>query len=665
MIKTCLIQDTFLVSRIIAFFTVPSTHFSLDHARRVFDQIHHPNQFIWNSMIRGYTQNGASKESLLLFKQMLLRGFSPDNYTYPIVTKACSHLHAVEDGKLLHGQIVKWGFESDMYIMSGVVNFYASCGRVEVARKIFDKMPERDVVAWTSMISSYAQLNHSEESFHLFDEMKREGVEPNMVTIVSLLSACGHIKDLDRGQWLHSYILENKMEYDTNISNGLMNMYSKCGNMSSASEVFYKIPMKNTVSWNVLIGGFTQNGLPVEALTLFHEMKSTGLRPNEITMVGALTACAQLGDLKQGKLLHLYIQENRINYDVFVGNALINMYSKCGDLDGAIFVFRQMQDRDIFSWTALITGYVQGSKFKEALALFQEMQLSGVEPNEVTLVSLLSASSQLGALDQGKLLHAYIEEHNVTYDLCLENALVDMYAKCGCLERALQIFHGMTCRDIFSWNSMIGGLAINGHGKDAINLFSQMQRREDVVPDGVTFMAVLCACTHSGLVHEGYQYFLLMSSKYGITPSIEHYGCVVDLFGKAGFVEQASDFIEKMPVEPNSIIWGSLLSACCVHHKFELGDKVAQEIIKLAPEDDGLYVLISNMYAEAGRWDDVRRVRTIMHSNGIEKSPGCSLIEVDGVVQEFQVRDTTHHQSDMIYMILDRLMLQLSDPDVS
>ncbi|XP_058074612.1 pentatricopeptide repeat-containing protein At3g22690-like [Magnolia sinica] len=659
MIRTGLIQDTLLASQIIAFFTIPSAHFDVDYAQRIFDQVLHPNVFMWNSMIRGYTQNHAPKKALILYKQMLGRAFSPDNYTFPIVTKVCSHLRVLELGEMLHGQILKCGFESDMFIMSGIVNFYASCARIEVARKLFDEMPERDVVSWTTMVSGYAQSNHPEEAFLLFNEMRMEGVEPNKVTVMSLLSACGQLQALDRGQWIHSYILENNIECDMHVKNSLMNMYAKCGSMSTAVRIFRNMPTRNTVSWNVLISGYAQSGCSIEALALFREMEGSDIRPNEITMVSTLLACAQLGDLRKGKLLHAYIKERMIDCDIFVGNALINMYAKCGGLEEATRVFHEMPARDVFSWTAMITGYVHGSWFKEALALFQEMQLLRVEPNEVTLVGLLSACSQLGALDQGKWIHTYIEGNNVKQDVCLGNALVDMYAKCGCIKTALRVFHSMPHRDTFSWNAIIGSLAMHGHGREALDLFSQMQRMGDMRPDGVTLLAVLSACTHSGMVHEGYSYFNSMSSLYGITPRIEHYGCMVDLLSRAGLVEEANDFIEKMPLEPNPVIWGSLLAACRVHCKASLGEKVARRILELAPDDEGAHILLSNIYAEAGRWDDVREVRTLMGDRGIEKSPGFSSIEVDGIVREFFVGDVLVHEHDQIYLVLDGLTLQL------
>lgn len=590
--------------------------------------------------------NHAPKETISLYKQMLVRSFSPDNYTYPVVTKACSHLHELKLGETLHGQIVKCGFDSDMFIMSGVVSLYVSCGEIEVARGIFDEMPERDVVSWTAMVSGYAQLNRAGEALILFDEMKLTGIEPNKVTLMSLLSACGQLKALSRGQGLHSYILENRIECDVLLGNSLMNMYAKCGSMSNAVKIFESMPTRNTSSWNVLVGGLVQCGLHTKALELFWKMDCSDVRPNEITLVSALSACALLGDLNQGKLLHAYTKEHMINCDVFVLNSLINMYAKCGDLNGAVSVFREMPERDVFSWTAMITGYMQGNRSKEALHLFQEMGRSGVVPNEITLVSLLSACGQLGALDQGKWIHTYIEENNVRQDLCLGNALVDMYGKCGCIENALQAFHRMGQKDTFSWNAMIGGLAANGYGREALNLFAQMHTVGDTRPDDVTLTAVLSACTHSGMVSEGLHYFKSVSNMYGITPRIEHYGCMVDLLGKAGLLEEASDFIEKMPIKPNAIIWGSLLAACRVHRNVDLGEKAAKHILLLAPNDEGAYILISNMYAEAGRWGDVRHIRTLMGSKGIEKFPGCSSIEMNGIVHDFSAGDTMHHEYD-------------------
>lgn len=592
---------------------------------------------------------------------MLRRGSSPDGYTFAVVTRACSRLGALETGETVHGSVVKRGLESDMFVMTGFISLYSGCGEINFAREIFDEMPRRDVVSWTSLLSGYAQLNRWAEAFLLFDEMRVTGVEPNKVTIISLLSACGQQRALDKGRRLHLRIAESGMEHDVDVANSIINMYAKCGSVLSAAEVFRRMLVKNSVSWNILVGGFAQNGLYKEALTTFQEMACSEVKPDEITVVSALSACAQLGDLHQGKLLHTYIEEDRmIGCNVFVTNALINMYAKCGDLAKSEAMFREMPERDVSSWTAIISGFVQGSDCKKALSLFEEMQLTDVEPNEVTLVSILSACSQLGALDQGRQIHAYIEENNVRKDVYLGNALVDMYAKCGCIEIASRVFHGMPLRDTLSWNTMISGLATHGHGREAIDLFNQMLKIGDAKPDSVTLLAVLRACSHSGMVREGIFYFSSMSSLYGIVPEVEHHGCIVDLLSRAGLIDEASDFIKNMPLSPNSVIWGSLLASCRLHHKMELGQKIAQHIFKIAPNDEGAHVLISNLYAEAGRWDDVGQVRARMGSRGIEKSPGCSSIEVNGVVHEFFVGNKLLHRYGMIYLVLDGLAHQMN-----
>ncbi|KAJ8499469.1 hypothetical protein OPV22_010021 [Ensete ventricosum] len=640
MVRNRLVQDTFAVSRIIALLTSPSALFSMVYARRVFDQIPHPNLFMWNSMIRGYTHQRAPRDALSTFKLLLAcGGSSPDTYTYAATARACAQLKGLPTGSAVHGLVMKCGFDSDMFVTSGIINFYNSCGKVDVARQMFDEMPHKDVVSWTSIISGYLQLDQLDEGFRLFDEMRKVGVVPNKVTVVSLLSACGQSQALERGRRLHSRILEHGWESDLAVSNSVVSMYAKCGETTDAMDAFEKMPARNAATWNALIGGFVQSGHCREALSMLQEMGCSHTRPDEITIATALSACAQLGDLQQGKRLHAFIEDNMITCDVFLGNALINMYAKCGDLAEAEAIFRNMPVRDVFSWTALISGYVQGNCYKKALSHFEEMRLSQVKANEVTLVSLLSACSQLGALDWGRRIHAYVEENEVRKDRCLQNALVDMYAKCGCIDIALQIFHQVRCKDAHTWNAMIGGLAANGHGREAIGLFHQMHQIGDVRPDSVTLMAVIGACGHSGLVKEGVAYFDSMSRLYGIVPGVEHYGCLVDLLGRAGLVDEAMDLIDKMPMTPNDLIWGSLLAACRIHGKMGLAERAAQNLIKLAPNDEGAHVLVSNLYAQAGRWDDVGHVRSLMGCKRIAKSPGCSTIEVNGVVHEFVAGD--------------------------
>ncbi|KAJ4806459.1 Pentatricopeptide repeat-containing protein [Rhynchospora pubera] len=624
LIRTQLISDSFLASRIVSLIC-SSTEPHMDYARKVFDQILQPNVLAWNSMIRGYTKNKSPLDGLLMYKFMLSRGIYPDSYTLSVVTRACAQVMGLQIGESVHAMVIRLGFGSDMFVMSGLVNLYGNSRNIVSARDVFDEMPERDVVTWTSILSSYGVLNKWDDVLQLFDEMIGEGLEPNKVTFMNLLSACGQYQNSEQAEWLHCQISKYGFDSDIDVSNSLISAYARCQLMPKALEVFTKMPVKNTISWNALIVGYMQNELHKEALKTFQEMVSCcyNAKPDEITISSALSACAQLCDRYQGNLLHSYVMDNNMNCDTFICNSLINMYAKCEDISMAEQIFREIPERDVVSWTAIISGYVKGGRFTEALNLFDEMRRAGTAPNAVTLVSLLSACSKIGSLVKGKEIHEYIKESNVIMDACLESALVDMYAKCGRIETALKVFNDMNGQNTLAFNSMITGLANYGQAEEAIKLFNKMEKLDRCKPDSVTLKAVLSACAHSGMVSEAFRIFHSMSKSYDVCVDLDHYGCMVDLLGRAGLVEQALNFVKNMPVKPNHVIWGSLLAACRVHHRPDIGEEIVNSITM---PDAGAHVLVSNLYAESGRWDDVRRERELMCRNRIEKLPGCSSI---------------------------------------
>ncbi|CAL4962380.1 unnamed protein product [Urochloa decumbens] len=632
LIRAHLAPDPAVAGRLVALLASPAAGHDMRCARRVFDGMSNPNAPVWNCMIRGYTSRRAPGEALATFRDMIRKGVAPDNYTMAAAVSACAAADGWAwewraAGDAVHAMVRKIGSVADLFVMSGLVKLYGTFRSVEDARKVFGEMQERDVVSWTSMISAFAQHGMWDDALRFLAEMQADRVSPNKVTIISLLSACGHGQAVDRGRWVYGQLSEYGIEADVDIGNALISMYAKCGCMSDALEAFKAMPARNTKSWNMLIDGFVQNQKYKEALTMFEEMLSTDFNPDAVTLVTVLSACTQLGDLQQGRNLHSYIRSREIYCDTILLNSLINMYAKCGDMAAAEMVFQTMKQRDVVSWTTMVCGYVQGQQFTAAFIFFKEMNVAGIVASEMALVSLLSACSQLGTLDKGREIHAYIEEKNIKRDVFLQSALVDMYAKCGCIDMAAEIFSKMQHKQTLTWNSMIGGLASNGHGKEAVQLFDQMLKFGDPKPDVITFKTVLGACAHVGMVSEGLCYFHSMSS-FGIAPDIEHYGCIVDLLSRAGLLEEAFEFIKKMPIDPNPVIWGSLLSACRFHHKMDLVRKVRQHIINLAPNDVGTHVLISNLHAEGGQWDDVQQIREQMGSRGIEKSPGHSSIQV-------------------------------------
>eukprot|EP01018_Ginkgo_biloba_P019248 Gb_37820 [translate_table: standard] len=632
---------------------------SMQNARLLFNQTHIPNLFFWNAMIRGYAKNGLCEQALEFYYQMQIAGTQPDKFTFPFVLKACASLSALQEGMEIHANIFRKGFEMDTFVGNSLIAMYAKCGSIETARRLFDKMSKSDVVSWNTMISAYAQNGNADEALRLFNEMKIEDIKPNSITIISLLPAWDHLSALQQGKLIHGYIIKNGFD-SVVVSNAIIDMYAKCGSINTARQLFYKMSERDVISWSAMIAGYAQNGHASEALTLLNEMQLQDMKPNLVTIVGVLPACTQSSALQQGKQIHGYIIKNGFESEIIVDNALIDMYAKCGSIDTARKVFDKMCIRNVVSWSAILAGYVKNGNGNEALSLFNEMQLQEIKPNSVTITSVLPACAILSALQQGKQIHGYIIRNGLESELVVGNALIDMYAKCGTIGFAHQVFDKMSERDMVSWSAIIAGHGMHGLGKDALSLFSQMQL-EGMKPDHITFVSVLSACSHAGLVDEGWQYFNCMSRDHCITPKVEHYSCMVDLLGRSGHLDKAHEFIQKMPLEPNAVVWGALLGACRIHGNIVLGEHVAERLFELEPHNVGCCVLLSNIYAKAGRWDDVAKVRTTMKDMGLKKTPGCSFIEVNNKVHTFFVGDRLHPQSAKIYAMLATLSQQMQE----
>lgn len=452
----------------------------------------------------------------------------------------------------------------------------------------------------------------------------------------------------------------------------LITGYLSQGHVDDARRLFDEIPSKDVVSWNAMIAGYVQSGRFEEALDCFSSMREADVEPNKSTMVSVLSACGHLGSLELGKWIGSWVRDKRLGNNLQLVNALVDMYSKCGEIDTARELFDEIEEKDVISWNTMIGGYCYLSLYEEALALFELMLRENVTPNDVTFLGVLSACACVGALDIGKWVHAYVDKNlkgtNVMNNVSFWTSLVDMYAKCGCVEVAEQVFRSMGSRSLASWNAMISGLAMNGHAERALGLFEEMVN-EGFQPDDITFVGVLSACTQAGLEDLGHWYFGSMIKDYGISPKLQHYGCMIDLLGRSGKFEEAKFLMGNMEMEPDGAIWGSLLNACRIHGEVELGEYVAERLFQLEPENAGAYVLLSNIYAGAGRWDDVARIRTRLKDKGMKKIPGCTSIEIDGVVHEFLVGDKFHPQCENIYRMLDEVDKLLEEtgfvPDTS
>ena len=480
---------------------------------------------------------------------------------------------------------------------------------------------------------------------------------------VNLLKMYTKTRDLAMGRQVHAHISQTKLHTNVFVMNNLMNMYLKCGALEDAREVFDKIVKKDVVSWTIMIGGYARyGGHDDDAWNLFCQMQQEeGVKANRITYLSILDACSSAKALEWGKEIHNHIKsaELGLEFDMRIGTALVTMYAKCGSIRDAQLVFDKMVKRDTISWTSLIEGYAQQGNVPDALDLFCQMQEAGVKPNQLTYMSLLNACSSPATLKQGREVHAHIIKAGISSNnVHLGNALINMYAKCGSITEAKFVFDGMRIRNVVSWNAMIGGFALHGCGQEAVQAFEQM-RKEGFRPDSITFVVLLSACSHAGLVDEGRNCFASLSREYGLQPSIFHFTCMVDLLGRAGHLEEAEMLIKSMPLKANTAIWGALLSACRRHGNVALGEHAANSSLRLNPNDDGVYMLLSQVYGAAGMWEDVTKVRNLMKEKGIRKEPGRSWIEVESRVHSFLSEDRRHPEVEEIHSELRRLMKEI------
>ncbi|KAJ7528001.1 hypothetical protein O6H91_16G079800 [Diphasiastrum complanatum] len=492
-------------------------------------------------------EEGRLKEALHMLELMVQQTTKPPIHAYVCLLKGCSRRKALAEGKQVHALIVQSVLDSNILLANTLVRMYSKCGSVLHAHKVFSNMPQHDVYSWTAIISAYADSGEVEEAINLFHQMQETGLAPDKVLFVPLLKACARLAALEQGRQLHSDIIRRGFQSDVIVGSTLVNMYAKCGCTEDARELFDNMSERNVVSWNAMIAGYAQNGLAKEALALYEQMKQEGVQPDNVTFALLLNACASLAALEQGKLLHSEIIKRGFQLDVVVANTLVDMYAKCGCTEDARELFDNMSERNVVSWTAMIAGYAQNGLGKEALALYEQMKQGGMQPNHVTFVLLLNACASLAALEQGKQLHSEIIKRGFQSDVVVGSTLVDMYAKCGCTEDARELFDNMSERNVVSWTAMIAGYAQNGLAQEALALFEQMQR-EGTKPNEVTYISVLSACAHSGLVDQGRYVFDSMCKNHGVTPTKEHYACMVDLLGRAGCLADAELFINKMPI---------------------------------------------------------------------------------------------------------------------
>ncbi|KAL8542517.1 hypothetical protein ACS0TY_003397 [Phlomoides rotata] len=626
-------------------------------AKIVFDYLPRKNVFSWSGMIVGFNQQTSFREGFNSFCKMMECGILPDGFAYSSVLKSCIGMNSVDLGDIVHALIIIRGFRSHVVVSTALLNMYAKLGKVEDSCRVFNSMAEHNDVSWNAMISGLTANGLHLEALDHFVKKKEQGFAPNMYTFVSVLKAVGILGDVGKGKEIHECILELGLQDDILVGTALIDMYAKCGDLLEARFVFDTnfVDCGANGPWNAMISGYSQSKCSQQALELYVKMCQYNMKPDLYTYCSVFDAIANLKCLWLLKEVHGMVLKS--GYDLMnldVENAIADAYSKCGSLEEVIKIFNRMKCRDIVSWTTLVTGYSQCSKWEEALIYFSQMREEGLGPNNFTLASVLTACANLCYLEYGRQIHGLLCKLGFETVRFVESALVDMYAKGGCIHEAEKAFNRISNPDVVSFTAMISGYAYHGSMARALCQFKRMEEIH-IKPSAVTFLCVLFACSHAGLVEEGLQYFWSMEKDYGLVPKMQHYACVVDLLGRVGHLNEAFDFIMQMPVEPDEMVWQTLLAACRIHGHVELGEIAAKKILSLCPQYSSTYVLLSNTYMETGSFKDGFDLRKVMKVQGVKKDPGYSWISVNGRVHKFYAGGTNHPQKDSIYAKLAEL----------
>lgn len=634
----------------------------MDFAKKVFDELDERNVVLWNAMLGGYAQNGQAEQVMGFFSDMKVSGFQPDDFTYTSVLSACSSLGNLDTGRQMHSVIIKNRFASNLFVGNALVDMYAKSGAVEEARQQFERIKDPDNVSWNAIIVGYVQEEEEMEAFNMFRRMNSNGFMPDEVSTASILSACANIRGLNEGKQIHCLSVKSGLKNSLYAGSALVDMYAKCGVVEEAYKALSSMPERSMASINAMISGYAKHDLE-RALDLFQEMQIEGLKPSEVTLTSLLDACDGPHMLNLGRQIHSLVLKRGLLYDEdFLGVSLLGMYMNAQRNTEAELLFSDFtHKRSAIIWTAMISMLTQNDRTVEALLVFSEMRSYNALPDQATFVSVLRACALLSSLQEGRKIHSLIYHTGYDLDELTASSLIDMYAKCGDVMSSANVFKEMSYRDdVISWNSMIVGFAKNGYAEGALRVFIEMKQTY-VVPDDVTFLGVLTACSHAGRVSEGREIFDAMVNYYRIKPRVDHCACMVDLLGRWGSLKEAEDFIDGLKVEADAMIWATMLAACRIHGDEIRGRKAAEKLISLEPQNSSPYVLLSNIYAASGNWDEVNALRRAMREKGVRKLPGCSWIVVGQKTDMFVAGDKFHPQADEIYVVLKHLMALMKD----
>ncbi|XP_042492478.1 pentatricopeptide repeat-containing protein At4g32430, mitochondrial [Macadamia integrifolia] len=626
-----------------------------DQAFVIFQNLHDTDVVSWNTILSGFHQ---SQDAIRFALQMHLSGVFFDAVTYTTVLAFCSDIQECLLGSQFHSHILKSGFCSEIFVGNALITMYSRPGNLEEAKRIFDEMPERDLVSWNALLSGYTQgVNYGIEAISVFTKMVKGGMELDHVSFASVVSACGHERSLEVGRQIHGLIIRTGYGTDVSVCNVLISMYAKCEIPEDAKIVFEEMIERNVVSWTTIVSVSEK-----DAFSLFNMMRQDEVYPNDVTFVGLIHVVSTNNLAKEGEMIHGFCIKTGFLSELNVSNSFITMYSKFESMEESKRVFDEQTYREIISWNALISGYAQNRMYVEAFQTYL-LAIQESHPNQFTFGSVLSAigAAEPLSLRHGQRCHSSIIKLGLNTDPIVSGALLDMYAKRGNINESQRVFNEAPERSNVAWTAIISAHACHGDYKSVMSLFKQMER-ERVPPDSITFLSVLTACSRSGMVETGCRVFQSMIKDHSIEPSPEHYSCVVDMLGRAGRLEEAEEFVNQMPIKPGLSVWQSLLGACRIHGNVEMGKRAAEALVEMEPMESGSYVLICNLYAEKGEWDKVAKIRKGMRQRGVKKEVGFSWVDVgDGSMRMhgFSSGDKSHPQVEEICKMAECIGLEM------
>ncbi|KAJ1271042.1 hypothetical protein BS78_06G098700 [Paspalum vaginatum] len=640
-------------------------------ARNLFEQMPERNSVSWTVMISGYVLIEQHGKALDMFRTMHCEGMPPEQPNLVSVLSAIGHLGNLDILGSIQSLVQKTGFERDVVIGTAILNVYTKdVNMLDTAVKFFEGMTRKNEYTWSTMITALSQGGRIDDAIAFYQRDPLKSV-PSRTSMLTGLARCGMINN--------ARILFDQIREPNVVSwNAMITGYMQNEMVDEAEELFNRMPFRNTISWAAMIAGYAHNARSEQALVLLQALHRKGILPSLSSLTSSFFACSNIEALETGKQVHSLAVKAGCQFNSYVCNALITMYTKGRNmsfvrqifdrmtvkdivsynsfitalvqnnlLEEARDTFDNMPSRDVVSWTTIISAYAQADQGNEAVEIFKSMLHEHELPNPPIITILLGVGGNLGASKLGQQIHSVATKLGMDSGIIVANALVSMHFKCGSAD-SLKVFNLMEERDIFTWNIVISGFAHLGLGREAIRMYQQMESA-GVLPNEVTFVGLLHACSHSGLVDEGRQFFKSMSSDYGLTPLLEHYACMVDLLGRAGDVQEAEQFIYDMPIKPDAVIWSALLGACKIHKNIEIGRRAAEKLFSIDPSNAGNYVMLSNIYSSQGMWDEVANVRKLMKEQGVSKEPGCSWMQIKNKMHSFVTGDEEHEQIQDIH----------------